>query len=254
MLRNPEDHLGAPGGAERLDPTGERVSRAKDVGDDPRASLDRGAGRARCPHPRRVAGDHLGRAPDVPEHGDQDVELASDPADVLVERPPEAFLVLWRHERVDEDDAVGRLAEDGPDILLPLLVVARPAPQTDVDARDFHAANGRENPKRYALRIVVSQHLSRRRDRMRLLRLALIASLAVFALAAAGCGGDDDEAIDETTTLTEPTETDDDGRGRNHDQRHRRPGLRHQRGPDLGRSREATRSRSRTSPTSTTSI
>ena len=40
------------------------------------------------------------------------------------------------------------------------------------------------------------------------LRLALIASLAVFALAAAGCGGDDDEAIDETTTLAETTGTD----------------------------------------------
>ncbi len=43
---------------------------------------------------------------------------------------------------------------------------------------------------------------------MKLLRLVLITSLAVFALAAAGCGGDDDEAIDETTTLTETTETD----------------------------------------------
>lgn len=41
---------------------------------------------------------------------------------------------------------------------------------------------------------------------MTALRLALIAVLAVFSLAAAGCGGDDD-ATDDTTTLTETTDT-----------------------------------------------
>ncbi len=47
--------------------------------------------------------------------------------------------------------------------------------------------------------------------RTTMLGLALIASLAVFALAAAGCGGDDDEASDEATTLTEADTTTDAG-------------------------------------------
>ncbi|MDQ3380049.1 MAG: plastocyanin/azurin family copper-binding protein [Actinomycetota bacterium] len=42
---------------------------------------------------------------------------------------------------------------------------------------------------------------------MTALRIALIAALAVFALATAGCGSDDDEAVDDTTTLTETTDT-----------------------------------------------
>ena len=49
---------------------------------------------------------------------------------------------------------------------------------------------------------------------MKATRLALIAVLAVFALAAAGCGGDDDEASDDTTvTETTDTETTDTGGG-----------------------------------------
>jgi len=43
---------------------------------------------------------------------------------------------------------------------------------------------------------------------MSALRIALIATLAVFALVTAGCGSDDEETADETTTLTETTDTD----------------------------------------------
>ena len=43
---------------------------------------------------------------------------------------------------------------------------------------------------------------------MTTLRIVLVAALAVFALAAAGCGSDDEGAVDETTTLTETTATD----------------------------------------------
>ncbi len=43
---------------------------------------------------------------------------------------------------------------------------------------------------------------------MTTLRIVLVAVLAVFALAAAGCGSDDEEAVDDTTTLTETTDTD----------------------------------------------
>ena len=43
---------------------------------------------------------------------------------------------------------------------------------------------------------------------MRTLRIALIATLAVFALVTAGCGSDDEESADDTTTLTETTDTD----------------------------------------------
>ena len=43
---------------------------------------------------------------------------------------------------------------------------------------------------------------------MNALRIALIATLAVFALVTAGCGSDDDESADDTTTLTETTDTD----------------------------------------------
>jgi plastocyanin len=43
---------------------------------------------------------------------------------------------------------------------------------------------------------------------MTAVRLALIVALVVFSFAAAGCGSDDDEAIDETTTLTDTTDTD----------------------------------------------
>ena len=41
---------------------------------------------------------------------------------------------------------------------------------------------------------------------MKGIRFVLVAALAVFALAAAGCGGDD-EAADDTTTVTETTDT-----------------------------------------------
>lgn len=47
---------------------------------------------------------------------------------------------------------------------------------------------------------------------MTALRFALVAALAVFALAAAGCGGDD-EATDDTTTLTDTETTPDAGGG-----------------------------------------
>jgi plastocyanin len=59
-----------------------------------------------------------------------------------------------------------------------------------------------------SLRIVGSGYIDekKRGDRMTAMRLALIAVLAVFALAAAGCGGDDEAADD--TTVTETTETD----------------------------------------------
>ena len=44
---------------------------------------------------------------------------------------------------------------------------------------------------------------------MKALRMALAATLAVLALAAVGCGSDDEDAADDTTaTLTETTETD----------------------------------------------
>ncbi len=42
---------------------------------------------------------------------------------------------------------------------------------------------------------------------MTALRFAVIVALAVFVLAAAGCGSDDDEVADDTTTLTETIET-----------------------------------------------
>ena len=43
---------------------------------------------------------------------------------------------------------------------------------------------------------------------MSALRVALVATLAVFALVTAGCGSDDEETADDTTTLTETTDTD----------------------------------------------
>ena len=43
---------------------------------------------------------------------------------------------------------------------------------------------------------------------MKALRIALAATLALFVLAAVGCGSDDEDAIDDTTTtLTETTDT-----------------------------------------------
>ncbi len=42
---------------------------------------------------------------------------------------------------------------------------------------------------------------------MKVLHIALVAVLAVFALGAVGCGSDDEEGVDETT-LTETTDTD----------------------------------------------
>ncbi len=43
---------------------------------------------------------------------------------------------------------------------------------------------------------------------MTTLRIALVATLAVFALVTTGCGSDDEESADDTTTLTGTTDTD----------------------------------------------
>jgi hypothetical protein len=68
--------------------------------------------------------------------------------DVAIQGFEEAIAVLGRDQRVEEDDGVGRLEVDRPDLLLPALrpafvrrpvrVEARPAPQPGGDLVDAH--------------------------------------------------------------------------------------------------------------------
>ena len=154
VLRDPEHDLGSPGRGERLDSARERVVGPERVRHDAGAPLDRAATAGRRPDAGAVALDHRRRAARVPEDRDEHVHRASGPLDVLVERGPEALGVVRRDERVDEDDAVARLAVDAADVFLPLLVVCRPAPQARPRPRVTSTAAILAEPNRQASRMV----------------------------------------------------------------------------------------------------
>ncbi len=217
----------------------------------PGAARDRGLSAARRPDAGVVALAHLGGAARVPEHGDEDVHAAFRALHVAVEGLPEPRRVLGGDERVDEHDAVLGGDERRADVLLPLLVVGGPAPEAGGDLEHVHGETLKRTD-RDSCRIVGNERP--RRSFMGRTRIALVVGLAVFALAAAGCGGDDEAADDDRNG-----DDRDHDRGREHAQRERRPGVRDQ--PDgrrrrgrLDRSPQArTPSRSTTSRTSTTS-
>ncbi len=142
VLGNPVDDLGGAAARERHNASRQRLTRPEDVGDRIRPALNRSAGAAWYVQPRAVAADNVRGASRMPEHRDQDVNRHSRAFDIPVERLPEPCrlrLVGW-HERIDQDDGVARLVVDAPDVVAPLLVVGRPAPETVGDREDLHGA------------------------------------------------------------------------------------------------------------------
>ncbi len=144
--RDPVDDLAVARGAERLDTAWETVARLERVGDDARPARDRGTHRGRRPDAGAVPLDERCGAARVPEDRDEDVHPLA--GDLAVEGAEERRGVLGRDERVDEHDAVLRLAVDGADVLLPLLVVGPSSAQRRArDLDDVHGADLRRGPR-----------------------------------------------------------------------------------------------------------
>ena len=177
MLREPEDDLGAPRGAERLDVSpGSRSPGRKTSRDEPARRSTAPWTVRRRPHPRAVALDDRRGAAHVPEDGHEDVHLLSRPLRTSRSSAcQKRSRVLRRHERVDEHDAVRASRRRR----------SRRPPSTPRGSRSSARARRRSarppcatsKPNRTAARCVWSSRVDdvERGDRMKALRIALAA-------------------------------------------------------------------------------
>ncbi len=152
-------------GAERLEPARQRVAGAERVRHRTGAACDSCTRGRRRPDPGPIALEHGRGTSDVPEDRDQDVHGAARPLDVAVEGAPESLGFVSGHERVDEDDAVARLAVHAADVLLPFLVVCGPAPET---RRELEHDHGATVPRTVEGSLCVSSGRERKRKKRRM--------------------------------------------------------------------------------------
>ena len=131
MRRQPVHDLVRAGGAERLDPAGERIARPERLDGrrpPPHRSLPAGRCEDACP---MAAYDDVS-APRMPEHRHEHHDGLADPLHESVEG------VVPIEQRIDQHETVVGLVGDRADVLAPLRVESRPAPESWPNLGDAH--------------------------------------------------------------------------------------------------------------------